>query len=113
MRFRFSPFCLTLAEAYWKNFTLCSPDEIALTFQTATEVGGRVQPGEVDEVVDEVGLVKVPTSTGDVRPIYFRACLHFEQDLLKTTNTAKHLGREAGLSPEQVNEVFVAESDLA
>ena len=60
-----------------------------------------------------MGLVKIPTTARDVRPIYLCACLNLEQYFLKPANTAKHFWRQAGLPPEQVNKVFVAKADLA
>ena len=60
-----------------------------------------------------MGLIKIPATTRDVRPVYLGACLNLEQYLLKSADPAKHLWRQANLSPEQVNKVFVAKADLA
>ena len=59
-----------------------------------------------------MGLIKIPATTRNVRPVYLCACLNLEQYLLKTANPAKDLWRQTGLSSEYVNEVFVAKPDL-
>src|SRR4029077_19148961 len=99
---------LTLGQAYWKNFTLCRPDEIRLPFEAASQVRRWVQPRKFVKVMDEMGLIKIPATACDVRPVDLCACLNLEQHLLKPTNPAKQLGRQASLPPEQINKMFVA-----
>jgi len=63
--------------------------------------------------MDEMGLIKIPATTRDVRPVYLCAGLNLEQYFLEPANPAKHLWRQASLSPEQVNKVFVAQPNPA
>jgi len=63
--------------------------------------------------MDEMGLVKIPATARDIRPVYLCACLNLAQYLLKPANTAKHFWRQTGWSPEQVNKVFVAKPEPA
>jgi len=111
--FGFEPVCLTLSQAYWKNFTLRRPDEIRLTFETTSQIGRRVQTRKRVKVMDEVRLIEIPTTARDVGPVYFGASLNLEQYFLKPANPAKQLWRQAGLSPEEVNKVFVAKPNSA
>ncbi len=60
-----------------------------------------------------MGLIKIPATARDVRPVYLYACLNLEQHLLKPANTAKQLWGKTGLSPEQVSKVFVAKPNPA
>ena len=114
MSFRFSrPVCLTRRQAYWKNFTLCRPDEIRLTFETTSQVGRWVQTRKFVKVMDEMGLIKIPATARDVRPVDLCACLNLEQYFLKPANPAKQLWRQASLPPEQINKVFVAKPNSA
>ena len=114
MSFRFSPpVCLTRRQAYWKNFTLSRPDEIRLAFETTDQVGRGVQTREFVKVVDEMGLIKIPATACDVRPVDRCARLNLEQHLLKPANPAKQLWRQASLSPEQINKMFVAKPNSA
>jgi hypothetical protein len=60
-----------------------------------------------------MGLIKIPATTSDVRPVDLCACLNLEQHLLKPANPAKQLWRQAGLSPEEINKMFVAKPNFA
>ena len=100
-------------QVYWKNFTLCRPNEIRFAFETTGHVGRGVQTRKFVKVVDEMGLIKIPATACDVRPVDLCACLNLEQRLLKPANPAKQLWRQAGLPPEQIDKMFVAKPNSA
>lgn len=99
--------------AYWKNFTSRDSDEIAFTLETTLRIRGRVQTGEFGEVADEVRLIEISATTGDIGPVKIGARLNFDQRLLKTADPAKDLWCQAGFRPEKIDKVLVTNADLA
>jgi hypothetical protein len=60
-----------------------------------------------------MGLIKIPATACDVCSVDLCACLNLEQHFLKPANPAKQLWREASLSSEQINKMFVAKPNSA
>ena len=66
--------CRKTRRAYWKKFTLVfDRNELGIA-ELMTEKSRRVQSGKLLEVVDEMSLIVVAATTGDVCPLDALAC---------------------------------------
>src|SRR6185503_3489659 len=104
--------CQIARRPYWKKFTSIINRHEVRVFDLMAEVSRRVQAGKRPEIMNKVRLVEVAAGARDVRPLNGLPRSDLRQDLLKSLNAAKQVGRQFDLPAKLLDKVFVAHSDL-
>lgn len=86
------------------------PDKIPVAVDPPVQISRRVQPGKRQEIVDEMRLIEISATTGDIGPVHRFLRMNAPQDFLETSNAAKEFWCQADFAPELFDELLVTHS---
>src|ERR1700745_3851208 len=108
----YCPFWKLTQSLYCKNLTSVKDRNVVQVLGLQGHVAGRINARNAFEIMDEMGLVEIAASSGDIGPIAIRETVPELEHLLKAAHTTKQFWRETDFIAEEADEMARAHANL-